>query len=180
MLLIGVITSIFTAVVATRAMLGVLSGLSFMGSRWVLGSVGTGDRWKRFDFIGRKNVWFAISGLILVIGAISLGTKGLNRGIDFTGGSKLTFVTPKPASVGAATGAVTAAGLNEPQVQGVTSTRGQQGSTYTQFQVESHLYTGYDDVDWAAVVALGEAFGLPLPAAGAPGFVQARRQRASR
>jgi SecD/SecF fusion protein len=94
MLLIGVVTSIFTAVVATRAMLGVLSGLSFMTSRWVLGSIGTGDRWKRFDFIGRKRVWFAISGVILAIGAISLVTTGLNRGIDFTGGSKVIFVTP--------------------------------------------------------------------------------------
>ena len=41
MLLIGVITSIFTAVVATRAMLGVLSGFSFMSSPRVLGAVGT-------------------------------------------------------------------------------------------------------------------------------------------
>jgi SecD/SecF fusion protein len=138
MLLIGVITSIFTAVVATRAMLGVLSGLSFMSSRWVLGSIGTGDRWKRFDFIGRKRVWFAISGVILAIGAISLVTTGLNRGIDFTGGSKVIFVTPKPESVGAATSAVTAAGVPQPQVQGVTSTRGSsQSSGYTQFQIES-------------------------------------------
>jgi SecD/SecF fusion protein len=139
MLLIGVVTSIFTAVVATRAMLDGLSGLRFMTSRWVLGSIGTGDRWKRFDFIGRKRLWFAISGVILVIGAVSLATNGLNRGIDFTGGSKLTFVTPTPVSVGAATGAVTAAGISQPQVQGVTSTRSSQGSTYTQFQVESHF-----------------------------------------
>jgi SecD/SecF fusion protein len=138
MLLIGVVTSIFTAVVATRAMLGALSGLSFMTSRWVLGSIGTGDRWKRFDFIGRKRLWFAISGVILAIGAISLLTTGLNRGIDFTGGSKITFVTPKPVSVGAATSAVTGAGVPEPQVQGVTSTRGSgQSSGYTQFQLES-------------------------------------------
>jgi SecD/SecF fusion protein len=141
MLLIGVVTSIFTAVVATRAMLGALSGLSFMSSRWVLGSVGTGDRWKRFDFIGKKRIWFAISGAILVIGAISLATTGLNRGIDFTGGSKLTFSTPRPVSVGAATGAVTAAGVVDPQVQGVTSTRGHQGSNFTQFQVESKFLT---------------------------------------
>jgi SecD/SecF fusion protein len=138
MLLIGVVTSIFTAVVATRAMLGVLSGFGFMTNRWVLGSIGTGDRWKRFDFIGRKRLWFAISGVIIAIGLISLLTTGLNRGIDFTGGSKLTFVTPKPESVGAATGAVTAAGVPEPQVQGVTSTRASsQSSGYTQFQVES-------------------------------------------
>jgi SecD/SecF fusion protein len=138
MLLIGVVTSIFTAVVATRAMLGAFSGLSFMTSRWVLGSIGTGDRWKRFDFIGRKRLWFAISGVILTIGAISLLTTGLNRGIDFTGGSKITFVTPKPESVGAATSAVTAAGVPEPQVQGVTSTRSSgQSAGYTQFQIES-------------------------------------------
>jgi SecD/SecF fusion protein len=139
MLLIGVITSIFTAVVFTRAMLGVLSGFGFMTSRWVLGSIGSGDRWKRFDFIGRKRFWFAISGVVIVIGAISLGTKGLNRGIDFTGGSKLTFVTPKPESVGSATSAVTSAGIKAPQVQGVTSTRAGQAGSYTQFQVESHF-----------------------------------------
>jgi SecD/SecF fusion protein len=139
MLLIGVITSIFTAVVFTRAMLGVLSGFQFMTSRWVLGSIGTGDRWKRYDFIGRKRFWFAISAVILVIGAVSLGTKGLNRGIDFTGGSKLTFVTPKPESVGTATSVVTSAGVKAPQVQGVTSTRSGQSGSYTQFQVESHF-----------------------------------------
>jgi SecD/SecF fusion protein len=141
MLLIGVVTSIFTAVVFTRAMLGVLSGMQFMTSRWVLGSVGTGDRWKGFDFIGRKRLWFGISGVILVAGAISLATTGLNRGIDFTGGSKLTFLVPKPISVGTATGAVTGVGINQPQVQGVTSTRSSQGSTYRQFQIESKFLT---------------------------------------
>ncbi len=50
-------------------------------------------------------------------------------------------MTPRPVSVGAATGAVTAAGINQPQVQGVTSTRSSQGSTYTQFQAESHFLT---------------------------------------
>ena len=141
MLLIGVVTSIFTAVVATRAMLGALSGLPFMTSRWVLGSIGTGDRWKGFDFIGRKRIWFAISGVIIAIGLISLVTTGLNRGIDFTGGSKITFVTPRPESVGAATNAVSSAGLSDPQVQGVTSTRGSSSSGYTQFQIESHFLT---------------------------------------
>jgi len=52
--------------------------------------------------------------------------------------------------------------------------------TSREFQVEAHLYTGYDDVDWAAVVALCERFELPLPAGGAPGFVLERRGRPSR
>jgi GrpB-like predicted nucleotidyltransferase (UPF0157 family) len=47
--------------------------------------------------------------------------------------------------------------------------------TSPEFQLQSHLYEGYDDVDWAAVTALCERFALPLPPGGAPGFVHERR-----
>jgi GrpB-like predicted nucleotidyltransferase (UPF0157 family) len=48
--------------------------------------------------------------------------------------------------------------------------------TSAHFQVESHLYEGYDDVDWAAVAALCERFELPLPPDGRPGFIHERRR----
>ena len=63
MLGIGVITSIFTAVVATRAMLSLLAGLKFMSSKRVMGNIGTGDRWKKYDLIGKTKLWFAISAI---------------------------------------------------------------------------------------------------------------------
>lgn len=47
--------------------------------------------------------------------------------------------------------------------------------TSPEFQLEAHLYEGYDDIDWSAVVSLCERFDLPLPAGGPPGFVQERR-----
>jgi GrpB-like predicted nucleotidyltransferase (UPF0157 family) len=47
--------------------------------------------------------------------------------------------------------------------------------TTPEFQVESHLYEGYDDVDWSAVVSLCERFELPLPEGRPPGFVHERR-----
>jgi len=47
--------------------------------------------------------------------------------------------------------------------------------TSPEFQVEGHLYEGYDDLDWAAVTALCERFALPLPPGGPPGFVHERR-----
>jgi GrpB-like predicted nucleotidyltransferase (UPF0157 family) len=47
--------------------------------------------------------------------------------------------------------------------------------TSPEFQVESHMYDGYDDVDWAAVAELSERFGVPLPPGGPPGFVHERR-----
>ena len=38
-----------------------------------------------FDFVGRKKWWFLISGIIIVVGMLSLGFRGLNLGIDFKG-----------------------------------------------------------------------------------------------
>ena len=45
---------------------------------------------KNVDFVGRWRIWYAVSGvfLLLCLGAIALG--GMNFGIDFTGGSKFT------------------------------------------------------------------------------------------
>jgi SecD/SecF fusion protein len=139
MLLIGVLTSIFTAVVATRAMLGLLSGFRFMASPRVLGSIGTGDRWKKYDLIGKMRIWFAISAVVLVAGAIALAATGLNEGIDFTGGSKLDFNTAKAATVAQVRGAATAADVSDPVVKGLTSTGSAQGNTFTRFEIESHF-----------------------------------------
>src|SRR3954453_12363803 len=39
------------------------------------------------DFVGRKRTWFIISGVVILIGLVSLFVRGLNFGIDFKGGS---------------------------------------------------------------------------------------------
>jgi preprotein translocase subunit SecF len=43
-----------------------------------------------FDFVGRRRVWFGISGVIIIVGMSALGIKGLDLGIDFKGGSTWT------------------------------------------------------------------------------------------
>ena len=40
-----------------------------------------------FDFIGNRRWWFGVSAIIIVVGVISLGARGLTEGIDFKGGS---------------------------------------------------------------------------------------------
>ena len=40
-----------------------------------------------FDFARRWRRWFAISGIVIVVGMVSLGTRGLNFSIDFKGGT---------------------------------------------------------------------------------------------
>ena len=54
--------------------------------------------------------------------------------------------------------------------------------TSAEFQLDSHLYAGHDDVDWEDARLLCERFGLPAPPALAerPGFVHRRRRLSSR
>ena len=40
-----------------------------------------------FDFVNRAKVWFAVSGLVILVGLVSLVSRGLNLGIDFEGGT---------------------------------------------------------------------------------------------
>jgi preprotein translocase subunit SecF len=40
-----------------------------------------------FDFVGRRRLWFTISGLLVLISLVSLVVPGLNFGIDFKGGA---------------------------------------------------------------------------------------------
>jgi preprotein translocase subunit SecF len=40
----------------------------------------------KIDFIGRRHLWFALSGLLLLVSAAALVVKGLNYGIEFEGG----------------------------------------------------------------------------------------------
>jgi SecD/SecF fusion protein len=96
-LAVGVLVSMFTAVLATRAMLGVLSGFRWFHNAALMGASGQKVRW-RADITGRRNLWFALSGIVVLIAAGSLATKKLNLGIDFEGGTAIEATFQKPAT----------------------------------------------------------------------------------
>ena len=53
----------------------------------------------RFDFIGKSKWFFSMSGVILLICALAIAIKGLNFGIDFEGGTRITApLGGRPAS----------------------------------------------------------------------------------
>ena len=68
-----------------------------------------------FDFIGKRKWWFAISAIIIVAGVVSIGTRGLNLGIDFKGGQSWT-VSNTELTVAQATTVAENAGVNQPTV----------------------------------------------------------------
>ena len=53
-----------------------------------------------FDFLKYRKVYFTISALIFAVGIFLFATKGLNMGIDFTGGTmvQVKFEQPVPMS----------------------------------------------------------------------------------
>ncbi len=73
------------------------------------------------DFMGKKYWWFALSGIVILAGVVSLFTRGLNLSIDFTSGSRLTVAFAQPTSVDAVRSAVAQAGYSDAVVQTVGS-----------------------------------------------------------
>ncbi|HEX4324418.1 MAG TPA: protein translocase subunit SecF, partial [Gaiellaceae bacterium] len=120
MLLIGTVISLITAVFATRAMLGLLSGFKWFDNPRFMGAEGQQTaKWLQIDFIGKRRLWFAISGAVILAGVIALGVRGLNLGIDFKGGSQLTFNTSQPLSTGTVQSFMAQNGQPDAVVQGV-------------------------------------------------------------
>ncbi|NCZ81204.1 MAG: protein translocase subunit SecF [Actinobacteria bacterium] len=62
------------------------------------------------DFIGKRKIWYSVSGLLILASALTLFTQGLHLGIEFKGGSSFT-VTSANASVQTAETALREAGI---------------------------------------------------------------------
>jgi SecD/SecF fusion protein len=141
MLMIGVVISLITAVAATRAMLGLLAGFRWFENPRFMGAEGQqGAKWLQIDFMKRRYLWFAISGAIVAIGIGALAVKGLNLGIDFKGGTQVTFKTPKPVSLSRVRNQATQFGGKEPIVQGRGTSSG--GDQYRSFQIRLRSLNG--------------------------------------
>jgi preprotein translocase subunit SecF len=53
----------------------------------------------RFDFVGNRRRWFAISGVIILVSALSLMIRQFNLSVDFQGGSLVEVENPNGVSV---------------------------------------------------------------------------------
>jgi SecD/SecF fusion protein len=136
MLLIGTVVSLVTAVAATRAMLGLLAGFRWFQNPRFMGAHGAQTaKWLQIDFMRRRYVWFAISGAVILIGVVSLGVRGLNFGIDFKGGTQISFQTTAPHPIADVRKQFDAIGRGgEAVIQG----RGKHvGDSYSNFQVRT-------------------------------------------
>jgi SecD/SecF fusion protein len=84
-LVIGILTSLFTAIFITRI---IYEALLKRNKDLHFSIKITANLFKhtKIDFIGLRKYFYVVSGAILLAGIVSLFVRGLNPGIDFTGG----------------------------------------------------------------------------------------------
>ena len=111
---VGTIVSLFTAVVFTRAVLGVLGRTRILRSPALIGA-GNPERVRwHFDFAAASKWFFSFSGVILAVGALSFATNQLNFGIDFESGAKINAALNADATVDGVRDSLSTAGVEDP------------------------------------------------------------------
>ncbi|MCX5786369.1 MAG: protein translocase subunit SecF [Elusimicrobia bacterium] len=63
------------------------------------------------DFVKKRFIFFTISGIVTLAGIISLSVKGLDLGLDFTGGTLVQVKFEKPVDISAIRTALKGAGI---------------------------------------------------------------------
>jgi preprotein translocase subunit SecF len=84
------------------------------------------------NFVGRQRMWYAISGVILLISVVALLVHGLNFSVEFKGGSTFQFPAAAGTTPGDISRVVTAAGGGDSTVQHLTG-----ALSHQQWQVQT-------------------------------------------
>jgi len=95
-LTIGLIASMFTAIVVTRTIFEVLLNLGLIKSLPMLRFI----KETKLDFIGKRRILYALSIIVIAVGMWSFLTKGQKAyGIDFSGGQLQEYMFKTPPSI---------------------------------------------------------------------------------
>jgi protein-export membrane protein SecD/preprotein translocase SecF subunit len=94
-LAIGVLISLFSAIIVTRTLLRAVAATPLARNRWLFGAgigpAAAAERPFAFDFVRRRAFYFLLSALILVPGMIALAAPPhLKTGIEFSSGATMT------------------------------------------------------------------------------------------
>lgn len=100
-LALGIVVSMFTALVITRIIIYALYAIGLRSPKLY----GTQKPRKTRDFLSKKAISFAISGVIILVGAVFMGVNGakgngaFQYGLDFMGGTASTVTFDKDYSI---------------------------------------------------------------------------------
>jgi len=97
-LIIGILTSLFSAIFITRML---FEWRLQKNAPVTFATKLTEGAFKNinFGFVGKRKIFYIISGVVIAAGIFSLATKGLNKGVDFTGGRSFLVRFEQPVAV---------------------------------------------------------------------------------
>jgi SecD/SecF fusion protein len=122
-LTIGVVASMISALVIARVLTEIGVTRKTVARRPAisgLANVGRVRTWleeKKPQLMVRRALWLGISGALLVVALSGIVVKGLNLGVEFSGGRVLEYSTTQPISADTAREAIADAGYTEATVQ---------------------------------------------------------------
>ena len=130
---VGTLVSFFTAVLLTQAVLGMMGRSKLIHSPAALGARRQRPERRRFDFMGASKWFFSMSGVILLIGALAIGGKGLNFGIDFESGTRIRAELSRSADENAVRSAIAPDGFGDAEIQRLSGS----GAGKNSFQIST-------------------------------------------
>jgi SecD/SecF fusion protein len=120
---VGVLVSLFTALVVTRVLVELVTRLGGVRQRPALLGIEGGGRLADWlatrgpNLLGRARWWLAGSLLALLLAGAGLVVRGPDLGVEFTGGRLLEYRTARPVDLDAARRALADAGFPRAVVQ---------------------------------------------------------------
>ena len=120
---VGVLVSMFTALVVTRVLVELVTRAAAVRQRPGLLGLDGGGRLATWlatrgpDLLGRARWWLAGSLVALLLAGAGLVARGPNFGVEFTGGRLLEYRTERPVDLDAARRALAEAGFPRAVVQ---------------------------------------------------------------
>jgi SecD/SecF fusion protein len=120
---VGVLVSLFTALVVTRVLVELVTRSAAVRQRPGLLGLDGGGRLATWlathgpDLMGRARWWLAASLVALLLAGAGLVVRGPNYGVEFTGGRLLEYQTQRPVDLDAARQALAEAGYPRAVVQ---------------------------------------------------------------
>lgn len=187
-LTVGVVVSMFTALVLTRVLVELVARSRWLTARPSLLGLNVGGRLRAWlaergpDILGRSRRWFAISAAVVVLAIAGIATRGLTYGLEFSGGRLIEYSTERPTDLdrlrselagqglpravvqesGDGNTAVRTAQLSEAEAASVRAAVERVGGVATAVRDEFVGPTIGDELRRRAVIALGVALAAQL------------------
>ncbi|MFD3486258.1 protein translocase subunit SecD [Streptomyces sp. NPDC058665] len=119
---IGVLVSMFSALVIARALTDVAARSRFVADFPGVNGIGLPGRVRTYltrrapDLFRRSRRWLVVSAAVMAVAVLGVALRGVNLGVEFTGGRLMEYATTRPVDVDTARTALADAGFADAEV----------------------------------------------------------------